>query len=117
MVSVSSTCWGSRNEASTGVMVKVDSQGAEEGEAVGSRHGAENLAFDALHGEQRHERRHRNQGGEENRLIDLQRAGKNEPQPIGPMRGVRRTAPIVSGRRQNDLPRVAAAGSAGLAGL
>ncbi len=84
MVSVSSTCSGSRNEASTGVTVKVASKRPDQREAVGSRHRTEDLAFDALHGEQRNERRDRDRGGKEDRLVDLQRAGQDHPQPIGP---------------------------------
>ena len=54
--------------------------------AIGARHRPENLAFDALHGEQRHEGGDGDRGGEEHRLVDLQRADENQPQPLGPAR-------------------------------
>ena len=96
-VSTSSMCAGSRNEASVGVTVKVASSAPSERETVGARHRIENLAFDALHGEQRHERRHRDRGGEEHRLVDLKHADQDEAQPVGPVRRARRRS-SASGR-------------------
>ena len=52
--------------------------------AVSARHGAEDLALDSLHGEQRHETGHRDERREENRLVHLQRADQNQPQAIRP---------------------------------
>ena len=51
---------------------------------VGARHRAEDLALDALHGEEWHEARHRDQRGEEDRLVHLHRADQNQPHAIRP---------------------------------
>ena len=59
-------------------------QRANQGVTVGSRHRAEDLALDPLHREQWNERGDRDGRGKENRLIDLQGADQNEPQPVGP---------------------------------
>src|SRR6266446_1590891 len=51
-------------------------QRARERKTVGSRHRIEDLAFDALHSEQRYESRHRDRGGEEDGFVDFKRAAK-----------------------------------------
>ena len=66
-----------------------------------------------MHGEQGHEGRDGDQRREEYGLIDLQRAGKNEPQPVGPCAGDRRIRQDASGRDQSGRQRVAAAGLVG----
>ena len=58
--------------------------------AIGPGHRSEDLAFNALHGEQRHERRDRDRRREENRLVDLQRADEDDAQSLRPLRGWRR---------------------------
>ena len=72
-------------------------QRADQRVAIGARHRTEDLAFDALHGEQRHEGRDGDRGGEEHGLVDLQRADQDDPQPVGPGRVARRI-----GRRASD---------------
>src|SRR5262249_50311936 len=59
-------------------------QRPDQGVAVRPRHRIEDLALDALHGEQRDERRYRDGGGEKHRLVDLQRAREDHAQAIGP---------------------------------
>ena len=51
--------------------------GAEQRIGIGARHRAENLAFDALHGEQRQERRDGDDDREQDRLVDLDRADQH----------------------------------------
>ena len=53
--------------------------------AVGSRHRSENLPLDALHGEQRPERRDGDRGGEQDGLVDLQRRDVDHSQPHRPV--------------------------------
>ena len=65
-------------------------QRADQREPIGLRHGAEDLAFHALHGEERDECRHRDRGGEEDRLVDLQGADKDQTKAIGPQLTARR---------------------------
>ncbi len=70
--------------------------------AVSPRHGIEDLAFDPLHGEQRNEGGHGDGSGEEDGLVDLERADEDRAQPVGPsahVRGVRvagRVRPVLS---------------------
>ena len=65
-------------------MVKVAISAPASAIAVGARHRTENLALDALHGEQRHEGRDRDGGRKEHRLVDLQRADQDQAQSVGP---------------------------------
>src|SRR6516162_739239 len=63
--------------------------------AVGPRHRSEDLALDALHREQRDECRHRDGGGEKDRLIDLQRTGEDQAQAVRPgARAIRRSGRV-----------------------
>ena len=66
-----------------------DGEGRDQGPgqrvAVGARHGAEDLALDSLHGEQRHETGHRDERREQNRLVHLHGADQNQPQAIRPV--------------------------------
>ncbi len=62
--------------------------------AVSPRHRTEDLAFDALHGEQRNEGGDRDQRRKEDRFIDLQDADEDQAQPVGP--GVADPGPILS---------------------
>jgi hypothetical protein len=55
-----------------------------QGVAIGARHRPEDLSFDALHREQRHECSHRDSRCEKHRLVDLQRADEDDPQPLRP---------------------------------
>ena len=55
---------------------------------IGAGHGAEDLSFDAGHREQAAKGGDGDRRGEKHRLIDLQRADENQPQPISPGRGV-----------------------------
>ena len=82
-------------------------QRADQRISVGPRHRAENLAFDALHGEQRNESRDDDRGGEKHRAVDLQRADQNEPQPVVPQFKARRNRCRASDRRPIGLRRVA----------
>jgi hypothetical protein len=59
-------------------------QCAGERVAIGAGHGPEDLAFDALHGEQRDERSDGDHHGEQHRPIHLQGADVNQPQPVAP---------------------------------
>jgi hypothetical protein len=63
---------------------KCRDQRANERITIGARHRAEDLSLDALHCEQRDERRHDDRGGKEHRLVDLQRADQDQAQPIRP---------------------------------
>ena len=63
-------------------------QGAKQCVGVCTGHGAENLSFDAGHCEQRQKGGDGDRRGEKHRLIDLQGADENQPQAIGPGRGV-----------------------------
>src|SRR6185312_14380220 len=67
---------------------------------IGSRHRTEDLALDALHGEQRDEGRDDDRGREEHRSVDLQRADQDQSQPVGPRRVGRRgvVAPALLGQ-------------------
>ena len=83
MVSTSRTCSGRvRGEH------RCDGEGRDQRPqqsiAIGSRHRTEDLALNTLHGEQGDERCDGDGRGEEDRLVDLQRAGENEAQAIGP---------------------------------
>ncbi len=60
-------------------------QGAGQSISIGPRHRAKDLAFDALHGEQRNECCDRNGCREEDRFVDLKSADENEPKPVGPV--------------------------------
>ena len=51
--------------------------GAQKRVGIGARHGAEDLAFHALHGEEREEGGDRYDDGEEDRLVDLHRGGED----------------------------------------
>ena len=73
-VSVSLICSGSRIRCQHRRDRECRDQRARQGVAVGSRHRTEDLPFDALHGEQRHERRDRDRGGEQHGRVDLERA-------------------------------------------
>ena len=57
--------------------------GAEQGVGVGARHGAEDLALDALHGEQRQERGNGDDHGEEDRLVDLDGGSQDAIELVG----------------------------------
>ena len=61
-------------------------QRSDERIGVSAGHRAEYLALDALHGEERNEGRHDDGGGEEHRLVDLQRADEDQAEPVGPAR-------------------------------
>jgi len=87
MVSTSSMCAGSSSAARTGVTVKSGEQRPGQRIAIGSRHRPKDLAFDALHREQRHERRDRDRRREKYRLVDLQRTDKDHTQSLGPAMG------------------------------
>ena len=54
--------------------------------AVGPGHRAENLPFDALHGEQRHEGRHVMAVENNTALSTCSALSKDQPQPVGPGR-------------------------------
>ena len=56
--------------------------------SIGAGHGPENLSLDAGHREQGQEGGDGDRRGEKHRLIDLQRADENQPQPISPVRGI-----------------------------
>ena len=68
IVSASSICSGSSRERQHRRDREGREQRAEQRVAVGARHRAENLAFDALHREQRDEGGHGDRGREEDRL-------------------------------------------------
>src|SRR5450631_2470866 len=80
--------------------------------SVGSRHRAEDLALDALHGEQRNERRDDDGGREKHRLVDLQGTDEDQAEPVGPallafgvQRAGRISAPFSFGQlMQDQLP-------------
>jgi len=75
-VSASST-WAGRTMAhSAGVIVKVE-QTARQRVRIGTRHRAENVAFDAAQGEQRQERRDDDRGGKKDRPGHVSRRGEN----------------------------------------
>ena len=76
-------------------------QRADQRKRIGARHRAENLAFDALHREQRHEGRDRNQTREEDGFVDLQGARENNSQSISPGAGNRGICGPASDRGQN----------------
>ena len=65
-----------------------DRKGGDQGPCqrvtVGARHGAEDLALDPLHGEQRHETGHGDERREKDRLVHLHRADQDHPQAVGP---------------------------------
>ena len=73
----------SRIEDITGVTVKVAMTAPSKRIGIGARHRTEDLAFHALHGEQRQERRDRDDHREEDRPVDLDRRGKNAAQFVG----------------------------------
>ena len=112
MVSTSSTCSGSSSDARHRRHREGRDQRADQRIAVGPRHRTEDLAFDALHGEQRDECRDDDRGGEEHRPVDLQRADQDQAQPIGPARQARAIAaarriaapPLLGQMLQQRLP-------------
>jgi hypothetical protein len=70
-------CRGSSIDASTGVMVNVASS-APASAKPRARHRIEDLAFDALHREQRHEGCDGDGGGEEHGLVHFERADQDQ---------------------------------------
>ena len=65
-----------------------DGEGGEQSPAqrvgVGSSHRPEDLSLHSLHGKERHESRHRDQGGKQHGFVHLQYADQNQTQTIGP---------------------------------
>ena len=60
---------------------------------IGPRHRPEDLAFDALHREQRQEGRDRDDDRKEDRLVDLDRAGQDPVQLVAEPRRTLRCRP------------------------
>ena len=106
-----STCSGSSSEAQARRDREGREQRADQRIGVGARHRAEDLALDALHGEQRNEGRDDDRGGEEHRAVDLQGADQDQAQPVGPARQARRSLRARSDRGPT-CPRPAACSSA-----
>ncbi len=59
-------------------------QGSDQRVAVGARHGIEDLAFNALHREERHEGRDRHRGGEEDGPVHLHCAAVDHDETVTP---------------------------------
>ena len=84
MVSTSLICVGQQEGCENRRHREGRDQGTGQSISIGPRHGAKDLAFDALHGEQRNECGDRNGRREEDRFVDLKSADENEPKPVGP---------------------------------
>ena len=81
-VSTSSTFSGSRIEDITGVTVNVAITAPSKRIGIGARHRPENLAFHALHREQRQKGGNGDDDGEEDRLVDFNRCRENPVQLV-----------------------------------